>query len=69
MHTGKHKSVKCDKTFARNHHLANHMMTHTGEKPNRCTKCEKTFAQNAHLKAHIWIHSQKKTLNVMNVAK
>ena len=45
------------------------MMTHTGEKPHRCAKCEKTFAQNAHLIAHIWIHSQKKTLNVMNVAK
>ena len=42
-----------DKAFARAGTLKDHMKTHTGEKPYRCTECDYASAHSSALKQHM----------------
>jgi hypothetical protein len=46
----------CDKTFSYSHVLANHIMTHTGEKKFYCHVCGKGFVKRHNLKIHQNVH-------------
>ncbi|XP_048482371.1 zinc finger protein 26 isoform X2 [Plutella xylostella] len=43
----------CGKGFSSNHQLANHLRTHTGERPWRCEECPAAFAQNGSFYMHM----------------
>ncbi|KAI5847547.1 hypothetical protein BZA05DRAFT_405174 [Tricharina praecox] len=47
----------CDKSFARPCRLDEHLRSHSGDRPFKCTfdpeQCDKSFLRDSHLKAHI----------------
>lgn len=47
----------CNKTFARSQSLIEHVRTHTGERPFRCSICQKSFTRKSGLNIHNRIHS------------
>ena len=47
-----HPCPHCEKTFKSKYNLADHIRTHTGEKPFECEYCGNTFAQNGSLVGH-----------------
>ncbi|KAI8431348.1 hypothetical protein MSG28_015888 [Choristoneura fumiferana] len=50
----------CGRLFGTNRVLANHMRTHTGERPFACARCSAAFAQQVALRAHLAaIHKEK----------
>lgn len=52
----------CNAKFSRPSRLKTHQLSHSGERPFKCTHCEKDFTRNAHLKRHILInHEGQKT--------
>ena len=51
---------ECDKAFADNAHLRDHMFVHNGEKSFICPDCNKSFARLSSLKVHLRIHSGEK---------
>ena len=55
----------CDKAFTRPCRLEEHIRSHTGSRPYKCTQdpenCDKSFLRDSHLKAHIKaMHSKEK---------
>jgi hypothetical protein len=48
-----HECDVCEKVFDSPSKLAEHMRTHTNEKPFECDVCDKAFRQLGHLKVHM----------------
>lgn len=46
----------CDKAFAKNFDLQQHIRAHTGEKPFQCIVCGRAFAQKSNVKKHMSTH-------------
>ncbi|XP_027021547.2 zinc finger protein 341 [Tachysurus fulvidraco] len=46
----------CDKVFAKNFDLQQHIRSHTGEKPFQCIVCGRAFAQKSNVKKHMQTH-------------
>ena len=57
---GQHECDVCGKMCARPSKLAEHMRTHTKEKPYECDVCEKRFSQSGNLESHMRIHTNEK---------
>ncbi|XP_064540526.1 zinc finger protein 665-like [Drosophila montana] len=51
------KCPHCQKAFKKKCNLANHIRTHTGERPYRCPHCPKLFKQFVRLRSHIVTHA------------
>ena len=58
--TQQHECDVCEKVFRYPSKLAEHMRTHTKEKPYECDVCEKRFRQSGTLKRHKRIHTGEK---------
>lgn len=46
----------CDRSFAKNFDLQQHIRCHTGEKPFQCVVCGRAFAQKSNVKKHMQTH-------------
>ena len=46
----------CNRTFKRREHLADHMRSHTGEKPYICQTCGHSFTRMSSLRRHQLLH-------------
>ena len=57
---GGHECGVCEKMFDSPSKLAEHMRTHTKEKPYECDVCEKRFTTSGSLKNHMRIHTNEK---------
>ena len=55
-----HECDVCEKMFRYPSGLAEHMRTHTNEKPYECDECDKAFRESGSLKVHMRIHTNEK---------
>uniref|UniRef100_A0A1I7VFC2 Zinc finger protein n=1 Tax=Loa loa TaxID=7209 RepID=A0A1I7VFC2_LOALO len=57
---GKREKSQCNVCQKKVTNMAEHMRTHTGEKPYSCSKCGKSFARSYHVKTHMMTHTGEK---------
>ncbi|ODO05504.1 hypothetical protein I350_04555 [Cryptococcus amylolentus CBS 6273] len=46
----------CEKAYTKPSRLAEHEMTHRGERPYKCVQCDQAYSREDHLKAHARTH-------------
>jgi uncharacterized Zn-finger protein len=51
----------CDKHFSHPCYLKRHMITHSADKPHKCSICNKSFSRNSAVKRHMQKHLKKPT--------
>ncbi|XP_043944946.1 zinc finger protein 341 [Protopterus annectens] len=56
LESPKLKCTYCEKGFAKNFDLQQHIRSHTGEKPFQCIVCGRAFAQKSNVKKHMQTH-------------
>lgn len=58
----------CQRSFNNKHHLARHILGHTGMKPFKCNICRQKFSRKCKLQLHLQRHSKNKdySCNVCN---
>ncbi|XP_025116073.1 zinc finger protein 341-like isoform X3 [Pomacea canaliculata] len=59
----------CNKLFAKNFDLQQHIRAHTGEKPFQCIVCGRAFAQKSNVKKHMATHKVWPTGNSSTLPK
>ena len=57
----KHPSPTVSKVFGQTGNLKAYLLSHTGERPYKCSQCDKRFAQKGGLKKHHRIHTGEKS--------
>ena len=55
-----HRCGLCGKSFAKKSHLKDHVLIHTGDKPNECETCGKSYTEKGSLTKHKFIHTGEK---------
>ncbi|XP_075532063.1 uncharacterized protein LOC142564789 isoform X2 [Dermacentor variabilis] len=65
-----HVCPECGKGFTQRSHLADHLLTHTGEKPHACPECGVRFARRGQVRTHeLVVHGRQYPLHCPHCGK